>query len=306
MHVYQQEEIINLLTNKMKININSAIKIAVSILLFVLVVGGLIYYFDVQTESKNGIEKLPCESPFIVELGSPVLGGPTAEFTTNGETIFVKSTGFDHNGILAPKRFTQNIYVGFADKLPTWKQKNSAVSTTIEHINFFEGNYGKLTLKPGRYWLWSGAGYVSLFSCKPGVISDPKPTKVGEPNNSAALTCGYGYTVETAKSTRLPASNQPSGEFTVPEKPIRPYAVLRNIGNNDIDTLVSVYIGEIDKLPTWDNIQSILKNSALNFLAEKGNYYNLSSLTPGQNYWILTNKDADIEFMNCVPKTTNR
>jgi len=122
-----------------------------------------------------GLESLPCEPKSQVELGSPYTGGETAEFSTNGGDLYFIARYFHHGGILDLKKYTTGVYVGLLEKKPIWDTQRNIISNTSIEINFSEGYYGALTLPAGRYWLWSGAGDIVIYSCEEGGVSDPKP-----------------------------------------------------------------------------------------------------------------------------------
>jgi len=285
---------------------NNKIKFVVKLLIviFILFVG-LVFLVNKWLEGQNGIKSLPCKAASAIELGSPVVGGPTAEFTTSGGPIYVISRRFKHGGILTPNRYFETIHVGFANVPPIWRRQDGTVANEVKKASFYEGNYGKLDLEPGRYWLWSGGGDVAIYSCEAGVISDPLPTNIGEPTSSAAIACGGNYNADTIKSSRLFTANHPSTEFTVAEESLRQRIAFRNIGSSGSETSVDVYIGGMDKLPDWNDSQSILSNAVSKFTANKDVYYLKDLLTPGRSYWLWTSKDADIEFMNCVPENSS-
>jgi hypothetical protein len=121
---------------------------------------------------------LPCgeASASTAELGSPYRGGPTAEFTTSGGTIFVTARRFEHGGVLDPQQGVTAIYVGRSATRPSWDQQRNTVSNSIATLTVREGDYGKVSVSSGRYWLWtSTGGDILIVSCRRDGVSDPHP-----------------------------------------------------------------------------------------------------------------------------------
>lgn len=122
---------------------------------------------------------MPCggNPASFVELGSPYLTNPTAEFTTAGGEIYVIARRYEH-GILLPNRRTTAVYIGHYNNPPVWDSPKNTVSNTYEKITVWEKDYGTLILPAGRYWLWSSSGGdVVVYSCEAGGVSDPKPVR---------------------------------------------------------------------------------------------------------------------------------
>lgn len=122
------------------------------------------------------LKKLPCQAASQAELGYPSAGGPTAEFTTNGGELYFYAKYFPH-GVLNLGKQTNVVDIGLAETSPIWDDRNSITLNASQKIRFTENNYGKTNLLPGRYWLWSGAGDVVVYSCDPNGVSDPKPVR---------------------------------------------------------------------------------------------------------------------------------
>ena len=113
-----------------------------------------------------------------IELGSPYLTNPTAEFTTTGGFIYVVARRFEHAGIFGSLRGSTAIYTGLANNPPSWDSQKNIVSNIYQQISVLEKDYGRLDLPAGRYWLWSSSGGdIVLYSCQEGILSDPKPVK---------------------------------------------------------------------------------------------------------------------------------
>lgn len=119
----------------------------------------------------------PCgESPSsAVNLGSPYrLSSLPAEFTTTGGEIFITARRFEHGGIFDPEQGITAIYIGHAETPPSWDRQRNIVSNTLEELTINEGEYGKVTLPAGRYWLWTTTGGdIQLISCRPKAITNP-------------------------------------------------------------------------------------------------------------------------------------
>ncbi|HNR81716.1 MAG TPA: hypothetical protein PKK37_04740 [Candidatus Pacearchaeota archaeon] len=120
---------------------------------------------------------MPCDGnpASFVELGSPYLTNPTAEFATAGGEIYVIARRYEH-GILLPNRGGSGIYIGFLNQPPTWNKQTSEITNIYKEIVIKEKDYGTFDLPAGRYWLWSSSGGdVVVYSCEEGGVSDPKP-----------------------------------------------------------------------------------------------------------------------------------
>jgi hypothetical protein len=116
----------------------------------------------------------PCgDGASRAELGAPFVGGPAAEFTTAGGTVYVAVERFDHGGAFDPATGTATVYVGPADRPPTYDRQTGAVGNARADVHVEERTFAALTLEPGRYWLWTtnGSGVV-VMSCDPGGVSD--------------------------------------------------------------------------------------------------------------------------------------
>ena len=162
------------------------ILIVVGIVIAVITVGAAIVGLIALNQLKQvvttpltplGLETLPCEPKSQVELGSPYTGGEIAEFSTDGGNLYFIARYFHHGGILDLKKYTTGIYVGSLEKKPIWDTQRNIISNVSAEINFTEGHYGVLALPAGRYWLWSGAGDIVIYSCEEGGVSDPKPVR---------------------------------------------------------------------------------------------------------------------------------
>ena len=123
---------------------------------------------------------MPCGGHPVetIELGSPYLTNPTAEFTTVGGLIYFAARRFEYGGIFGSSRASTAIYTGLSDNPPSWDSQRNIVSNVYQQISVLEKDYGQLDLPAGRYWLWSSAGGdIVLYSCQAGVLSEPKPVK---------------------------------------------------------------------------------------------------------------------------------
>ena len=120
---------------------------------------------------------MPCQGnpASFVELGSPYLTNPVAEFTTSGGDIYVIARRYEH-GILLPEKGGSGIYIGHLNQFPVWNKQTSEITNVYKKIIIKEKDYGALTLPAGRYWLWSSSGGdIVIYSCEEGGVSDPKP-----------------------------------------------------------------------------------------------------------------------------------
>jgi hypothetical protein len=122
---------------------------------------------------------MPCggNPASFVELGSPYLTNPVAEFTTAGGEIYIVARRYEH-GILLPERGGSGVYIGFLNQLPVWNKQTSKIANAYKEIIIKEKDYGTLILPAGRYWLWSSSGGdIVIYSCEEGGVSDPKPVR---------------------------------------------------------------------------------------------------------------------------------
>lgn len=122
---------------------------------------------------------MPCQGnpASFVELGSPYLTKPVAEFTTAGGEIYVIARRFEH-GILLPEKGGSGIYIGHLNQFPVWNKQTSEITNVYKKIIIKEKDYGALNLPAGRYWLWSSSGGdIVVYSCEEGGVSDPKPVR---------------------------------------------------------------------------------------------------------------------------------
>ncbi len=120
---------------------------------------------------------VPCgEGLGRVELGSPYLGGPTGNFTTDGSPFYVSARRFEHGGPFDPAKGSTAVYLGPADHPPTWDQQRNVVSDTAAEIHVDENDFTRVDLPGGRYWLWSSnGGDLVVVTCTAGGVTDPKP-----------------------------------------------------------------------------------------------------------------------------------
>jgi len=135
-------------------------------------------FFSLFSPTKTIQTQLPpCrESPSsAVNLGSPYrLSSLPAEFTTTGGEIFITARRFEHGGIFDPEKGITAIYIGHAETPPSWDRQRNVVSNTLEELYINEGEYAKVTLPAGRYWLWTTTGGdIQLISCRPNALTDP-------------------------------------------------------------------------------------------------------------------------------------
>lgn len=128
-----------------------------------------------QPTSTSGAT-VPCgDGVSRVELGSPYLGGPTAEFSAKAGTLYITARRFEHGGPFDPAKGSSAIYVGPADRQPTWDQQRNIVSNFTAQVHVEENDFSPVELAAGRYWLWSSnGGDVVVVSCAEGGVSDTK------------------------------------------------------------------------------------------------------------------------------------
>lgn len=119
---------------------------------------------------------VPCgDGVSRAELGSPYLGGPTAEFTAKEGTLYVTARRFEHGGPFDPAKGSTAIYMGPADRPPAWDQQRNVVANTALQLHVEESDFTHFELPVGRYWLWSSnGGDVVVVSCSEGGVSDAK------------------------------------------------------------------------------------------------------------------------------------
>jgi len=112
-----------------------------------------------------------------VELGFPIMGGRFAEFNADGE-VFVTARKFEHGGLLEREQGSTVIHIGSIANPPSLDSQRGIVYNAIDNLSVREGDYGKITLPSGRYWLWSGIGSdILVVSCNSNGVSDPKPVR---------------------------------------------------------------------------------------------------------------------------------
>jgi hypothetical protein len=119
---------------------------------------------------------VPCgDGVTRVELGSPYLGGPTAEFSAKGGVLFLTARRFQHGGPFDAANGSTAIYMGPADHPPEWDQQRNLVSNTTLQVHVEEREFTHFELPAGRYWLWSSnGGDVVVVSCTEGGLSSAK------------------------------------------------------------------------------------------------------------------------------------
>ncbi len=110
---------------------------------------------------------LPCGNfAKVISLGKPRVGGEVAYFNTEGGDIYITATGFEHGGYFDPDVGKTMVYVGKADKLPTYNEQSSAVSNATAELLITENKYTHYLLEAGRYWAWTSNGVeVRIASC---------------------------------------------------------------------------------------------------------------------------------------------
>ncbi|MGI8983192.1 MAG: hypothetical protein ACR2HM_01450 [Acidimicrobiales bacterium] len=110
----------------------------------------------------------PCgEGLARVELGFPKWGGPTAEFTTIGGPLYATARRFEHGGPFDPPQGVTLVFVGPADRPPTFDEQRSTVSNVISELMVREKLFTEFELAPDRYWLWnSSGGDIVVVSCE--------------------------------------------------------------------------------------------------------------------------------------------
>jgi len=157
------------------------------LLFFVFLVILIVYFILAKTSAISEpiakFKKLPCSSPVAnALLGSPIVGGPVAEFTTNGDPIYLSARTFSHTGIFGEFGGSAKVDVGNITSLPTYDAKRSIVTSSISGTSLNEGEYVEITLPAGRYWLWSSSisGAIQVASCSPNGVSDPKSVNLAK------------------------------------------------------------------------------------------------------------------------------
>lgn len=288
----------------MKIKISNNIKIAALAMICVLVAGIIIamQYLNYKSNLVSPCNGNPAEK---IELGSPYNGGPTAEFTSSGELIYITARYYNHNGIFGSFSGSTAINIGSAATPPAYDEKTGKIANSIKSISVPEGEYGNLSLPAGRYWLWSSSGGdIVAVSCKPGAISDPLPTRISRPTGNAAIICGGNHIPKVTQTIHLSPADHPSAVFGVTGDPELFNMAIRNIENTD-DTAVEVHFGNMDKIPDWNDLKNIRENSLFNIRMDKDIYY-YGYLSYNKDYWVWSEKEADLELMECVPETSNQ
>lgn len=159
-------------------------------LIFILIALVLIYVLTVvYTFKRDGLfirtksepaasltpQAVPCEGKPAskVEIARPV--ERPSEFTATGGDVFIAIKKIGSTAVLefAP---SATILIGFVDQYPQWNVPQDVADKTIIKLQVNEGVYNKVSLKPGRYWLWVDHGInLELLSCSPKGLSDPLP-----------------------------------------------------------------------------------------------------------------------------------
>jgi len=160
--------------------------IVVGIVIAVITVGAAIVGLMALNQLKQvvttpltplGLETLPCEPKSQVELGSPYhINGQVAEFTTNGDKLYITAKRFPHSGFSGSWDKSTTLDFGVTDNPPEVDMQRGITTNTIKSVYLSENKYVEVELPAGRYWLLSGlGGDIVIYSCEEGGVSDPKP-----------------------------------------------------------------------------------------------------------------------------------
>jgi hypothetical protein len=118
-----------------------------------------------------------------VRLGNPYRPGSPASFSTRGGPIFLTAHFFEH-GAMDPAVGITTFYIGPAATPPAWDEPKGVVTPLTASLTVSEGEYGRLNLIEGRYWLWTTTGGdVEVVSCASGggVAAAPRLTLRQQP-----------------------------------------------------------------------------------------------------------------------------
>lgn len=120
----------------------------------------------------------PCDgNPAVeVELGSPYLDvdAAPAYVTTSGAPFFITAQRYESGGVLDPPRGRTSITFGPADVRPSYDPQRATVGGAVLDVQVPEGEYARVELPAGRYWVLSTTGGdLRAVSCVAGGLSDP-------------------------------------------------------------------------------------------------------------------------------------
>jgi hypothetical protein len=129
--------------------------------------------------ANNNFASLQCYPAASLELGRPLNGKSTAEFNLNSGDMYIYAHNFNHSGFYNPFSQSTAVHIGNISMLPAYDPRNDIVSNAMEEISISEDKYSKaIKLPSGRYWLWSSNSCdITVYSCDPNGVSDPKPVK---------------------------------------------------------------------------------------------------------------------------------
>src|SRR5256885_13907995 len=146
----------------------------------------------------------PCQGKPAAEIGLGSANELPAQFTTAGGEIFITKR-FEH-GDLDPERGITRMNIGPVSHIPTYDKRSGSISVSKDATELYvdEMRYGRVTLPPGRYWLWSSnGGDVRVVSCEANGVSDPSSsweeysnnisTTEAPANPSSCSDCPAGY-----------------------------------------------------------------------------------------------------------------
>lgn len=130
-----------------------------------------------STTTIDPADIMPCEEPAVeLRLGSPFRGARLAEFTMNMSPAWLTVADLDESGLLEIESGRLRMYVGEAATRPSYDAQRGTVSNVTLELAVHEGEFSRLDLNPGRYWLWqTKVGTAIVASCQEDGVSDPNP-----------------------------------------------------------------------------------------------------------------------------------
>ena len=132
---------------------------------------------SLPTTTIDPADAMPCNQPAVeLQLGSPFIGSRLGEFTVNDSPAWVTVSDIDESGLLEIETGRLRMYIGDATAPPSYDAQRGTVSNVTLELAVHEGQFRRLDLNPGRYWLWqTKVGTAIVASCQEDGVSDPNP-----------------------------------------------------------------------------------------------------------------------------------
>lgn len=75
------------------------------------------------------------------------------------------------------------VELGWASQPPSYDPQSSETANILVGVSAQEGLWTPVELEAGDYWLWSSnGGHVTIRTCAAGVIFDPVPAVIEQPD----------------------------------------------------------------------------------------------------------------------------